>query len=60
MIKKTMFFLFILGGFGLNVFAGSFDLGLNYASGVAETKGMNTAFKIKKGSFSFGVDFNYA
>ena len=60
MIKKTMLFLFILCGFGIAAFAGTFDMGLNYASGISNKKGVNTSFEVKKGSFSFGLDFNYA
>lgn len=60
MIKKVTLFLFILWGFGSIAFAGTFDLGLNYASGVSEKKGVNTSFKVKRGSFTFGLDFNYA
>ena len=60
MIKKTALFLFILYGFGITAFAGTFDMGLNYASGISNKKGVNTSFEVKKGSFSFGLDFNYA
>ena len=60
MIKKTLIFLFVLCGFSVISFAGTFDLGLNYASGVSDKKGANTSLEIKTGNFSFGIDFDYA
>ena len=41
-------------------FAGNFDVGLNYAAGISEKKGLNTSFDIQEGSFSLSGGFKYS